>query len=865
MEVRLVQVLSDSACSGVLLLGEAGMGKTALSESVIERLQPMRGVAGIRGSAALQEVAYGALSEWLGGTAGGDDLRPLAIMRRVVDSLRASCPPELGLPLFLVDDAHYLDAASSMLLAQLVGGREIQVLLLARPQPGLPPGFDDLVADGILVTATLERLSLDEVGTFCSSVLGGPVTGSVALVVESLTLGNPAMVRLLLADGLTREFISEGNGVWHISPQLPQVSVRLIDFVHHDLSRLDPEQRTAMEFIALGEPIPAEHARQRIEHAVLQGLLNQSWVRTLENGSLVPRHPLHGEALRESVPAARRVLLQRDILELASEAPLDVGEVLRRAAVAHGAGVALDDDILLASATVANRRHDGLSALHAVRAIRTPALLGRGLVESAREAAGRGQFDEALDLVEEAFAHRPTPDVIREGILLSLELRARRDERASALLQDLDRWDLLLRDGGTASPADVLDVTVGRGVVSLMTDDVGFDLAAMREVVSAGLARPATEIAGLLVLAGHCIGSGRPAEAMSLVSRALSLVGTDADTLAYQAHAAGLELLAFITAGEWDQAGAAFNRHYDAGTRSGRYFAVWLDVLNGVRALREGRFTTAQVRLFSATEDLRSADHFFILPWVSGLAAYAAALSGNLRRAGLLVEVTASNGTGGTGLTRKLGRVYMTSVAAVLSADQEGPRALVRLADDAEDCGLPLVAATALDQAIMLGNAGVVGRLAAITQTFQGREQELLHAFAAASAASDAQQLIDVGDAALSVDCRPLAAGCYERARELYDKRRDTAAARSAQRRLAGASAGLEGPVNGRSVRLPVAVSLTPREVAIVALVLEGLSNREIAERHGTSVRTVEGHLYRIFTKFGISRREDLRLFVPDN
>ncbi len=867
MELRLVQALADPACSGVLLLGEAGMGKTTLSDSLIDRLRPTKGVIGIRGSAALQHVAYGALSEWLGGTATEDDLRPLVLMRRVADALRASCAPERGLPVFLVDDAHHLDAASSMLLAQLVGGREMQVLLLARPGRELPPGFGELVADGSLVTATLKRLSLDEVAAVCRSILRGPVTGSLALAVESLTRGNPAMVHLFLADGLARRFISEDNGVWHISPHLPPVSVRLVDFVQQDLSQLDPDQRTAMELIALGEPLPGAHARRRIEHAVLQGLLNEAWVRTLEDGSLVPRHPLHGEALRESVPAARRVLLQRDILELASDAPTAAGEVLRRTGVAYGAAVTPDDDTLLASATVSNRRGDGPSALRSLRAIRSPELLGRGLVESAREAAAGARFDEAVDLVEDAFAQGPTPGVIREGMLLLLELRARRNEPGSAMLRDIERWDLLLRDTVTATPADFLDVTVGRNAVALMADDVDFDLAAVQEVVSGSSLPPATEIAGLLVLAGHGIRSGRPAEAASVVSRALALVGTDADTLAYQVWAAGLELLALITAGEWDRARAAFTRHDDSGTGtgSGGYFAVWLDVLEGVRALREGRFTTAQGRLFLATEALRSRDHFRILPWVSGLAAYAAVLSGNLRRAGLLVELTMADGTSGTGLARKLGRVYATSVAAILSADQEGPRTLVRLADDAEDCGLPLVAATALDQAIMVGTLDVAGRLAVITEHFRGKEQELLHAFAAASAESDAQRLIDAGDAALALEYRPLAAGCYERARELYEKHHDTAAARSAQRRLASASAGFEGPVNGRSVRLPVAVSLTPREVAIVALVLEGLSNKDIAERHGTSVRTVEGHLYRIFTKFGISRREELRLFVPDS
>jgi DNA-binding CsgD family transcriptional regulator len=41
-------------------------------------------------------------------------------------------------------------------------------------------------------------------------------------------------------------------------------------------------------------------------------------------------------------------------------------------------------------------------------------------------------------------------------------------------------------------------------------------------------------------------------------------------------------------------------------------------------------------------------------------------------------------------------------------------------------------------------------------------------------------------------------------------------------------------------------------------LVAAGLSNREVADRLFVSVRTVEGHLYRIFAKLGIDDRDQL-------
>jgi DNA-binding CsgD family transcriptional regulator len=51
---------------------------------------------------------------------------------------------------------------------------------------------------------------------------------------------------------------------------------------------------------------------------------------------------------------------------------------------------------------------------------------------------------------------------------------------------------------------------------------------------------------------------------------------------------------------------------------------------------------------------------------------------------------------------------------------------------------------------------------------------------------------------------------------------------------------------------------LSDREREISLLVGEGLTNRQIADRLAVSVRTIEGHLYRIFAKLGIDRRQQL-------
>jgi DNA-binding NarL/FixJ family response regulator len=68
-------------------------------------------------------------------------------------------------------------------------------------------------------------------------------------------------------------------------------------------------------------------------------------------------------------------------------------------------------------------------------------------------------------------------------------------------------------------------------------------------------------------------------------------------------------------------------------------------------------------------------------------------------------------------------------------------------------------------------------------------------------------------------------------------------------------SLGLHTPATDNSA---LTLPISDREREIATLVAKGLANREIADKLFVSVRTVEGHLHRIYAKLGIEEREQL-------
>jgi ATP/maltotriose-dependent transcriptional regulator MalT len=181
----------------------------------------------------------------------------------------------------------------------------------------------------------------------------------------------------------------------------------------------------------------------------------------------------------------------------------------------------------------------------------------------------------------------------------------------------------------------------------------------------------------------------------------------------------------------------------------------------------------------------------------------------------------------------------------------------VRAAQIARQSGMYAVEMRALHTAVRFDDRSQSERLAELAQTLNTALAEAMAEHARGLADQDgdlldaaAHRFADMGAVALAADAAAHAAREHartgQRGKELESSTRAHWLASQHEIRTPAV----------HSVAQPLPI--TDREREVMMLAAAGLSNRQIADRLSVSVRTVEGHVYRIFAKLGIERREQL-------
>ncbi|AUI51773.1 LuxR family transcriptional regulator [Arthrobacter crystallopoietes] len=602
---------------------------------------------------------------------------------------------------------------------------------------------------------------------------------------------------------------------------------------------------------------------------------------------LGPAYP--AAAVRGVAPAStRRELYGRFTQILADEPELMPGGV-EPARWALDAQLPLSEKTLLATAQQANRRHDLALALRAATVIESPRLAPAAEVEIVRIYLHQGYAGRALARLSKVLATSTDPAVLRDAVLLGQEVVVRTGAGAEQLSQLLRNWDIALT----------------RRI--LKPEDRRFDRLLHHHAMQLE-GRFAESIPGLWRLAvetepepdadpaqQHRNGQDRAIADEGLVAKTLlaeaALVTGDRQTSTDIATAVlrhmerepdagnvlqeGLTLRlirCLIQAGHLAGAAAQLERYETDRPESLVVFGGTIEFLHGWLELRQGRVRASLDRLLLAVDALRMHDPHQLLGYALGLAADAAAM---LNERDIVASCTSDFNEH---LAHQRGSIHETmpltaqariaavgaTTQGVTAAVQELTGLAVRLAQlcrVTEETEVHLLL-------LRLGELGGLPRLRDLTAAPAGRENGLLHAFAQALLDKDADRILilarDAADAGYPLIAADAAAhgarflageGQRDGQRNGKRARRREAARLVQQLQLPG------------MVASPLGESCAPRELTfrerdVATLVAQGMRSRDIAARLGVSVRTVEGHIYRIYDKLHVRTRGELAAVV---
>lgn len=826
---------------------------------------------------------------------------PTAVRHRLFRAL-TELLDQLGVAALVVEDAHWADEATLEFLLLLCTQRNprTSVVLTYRPEETTsmlrrlssrqPPGMT-------LTRITLGPLDQQNTAKLMSSMLAcEPISDEFALFMHQHTDGVPLAVEESVRLMRDREDVARRDGVW-VRRDVAAIEVppTIRDAVTERVANLGDDARAVLAAAAvLAEPareavlaevanITARRARYGIAEGLDEGLLTED-----ATGLIAFRHVLACRAVHESVRTARRIELHRRAGEALRRAvPVSPTQVARHfrearettswcryAEQAIDAALAAGDEMTastLVCELVTGAQPDAGTALRLMTKLRVGSLTQpgdlkaiatalRGVVadpalDPATVAELRTQIGRVLGLVEENDAaraelllaiphlgHRPA-EAVRAMIILGLprDLVCPATEHLRWLRRAADRIAELPDE-----PHLVLLVVA----LLLLGEQEGWAAGARFPEEPATVADRPIVTQNLLNLGDMAVRWGRYDQAQRYLGKALSLAEKYRHPRMREIVVVTQAYLAWLT-GRWSGLAERATRLADTSSMTVPSMEA-LMVAGLVNAVRGEPDLAAKMLAKAQAETFRCCIYEIGVEAAAGLARLHLAQGrpgDSLTVTDLPMRVVADKG------------IWFWA-ADLLPARIDALAAFGRIAE----------AASLVDRCagwmdgrdIPLGGAGLLASRAGLAQA-RGEHAEAARLFAAAQAAYG--QLP-----------RPyFALLCTERAGTslLASGRRDDglAALSRAARGLAELGASSDqarvqrnlrehGAPAGRPGRRGYGDQLSPRETDVATLVVDGLTNRDIAERLFLSPRTVARHVDSAMRKLGVTSRTALAVRV---
>jgi DNA-binding CsgD family transcriptional regulator len=836
----------------VVVLGVAGVGKTRLlreaSSLLEERGRTARWIVGIPSTS----FPFGAVAPYLPADVGEGE--PATLVGHAARTLGE--PPPHGRPLVVVDDAHLLDHPSALVVSQLMHSPEVDVICAWRSGEAATE-LEWVLRDERSVVVELQPLSRDDVSTLLDSVLGPPVPNETAEALYRHSQGRGLFLRELVEDANTAHALTRGDEGWVLSPTW-RPGARVMELVARRIGRRTDPERVVLEALALAEPVGLDLLASISDPDALVSLERAQLIDVRAEGLRAEvrfAHPLYGDAVRAGLGLAAARQRKRALADaLAATGLRRGGDLLTLARWRLEGGGDLDAD----QWATATRQAIALDAPEAEMITRRAVDAGAGAVPlaalgllraKARDLAGaRAAFEEGARVAEDDDERA----FVAVGHARALFWVADRTDEA---LASLDAARARMEDGEAQLP-----VAIQRISVLINAGRLTQGLAEIDRILSTPDLSPEPRIEALNLRAIGLAFAGRTYEARAaasdLLQEGLGLAGSHPHLL--PAAAAPSVVVGLVT-GELAPTAELVDQ-FRGGAR-GAEATGYLAALEGRLILMQGRMATALDRLREGRERLALTMARARSTWVEAL------ISETLAHLGLPPDSDTEPelDPGGDLAHRFLVVDALRARAAATARRGDLPRARALMRESLEmsrEAGMLATEIWVAYEGFRIGDEELAAMVAGSAGRMAGPVGELFPRHASSYLADDANELettalalADAGFLLCAATCAAHASRSFARGGVPSGETRCAALARDLLDRCEGARA-------DDLADLTEVAALTPRERDVVLLAAGGLSNREIAERTCTSLRTVEGHLLRAYRKLGVTSRAELAAYA---
>jgi DNA-binding CsgD family transcriptional regulator len=855
------QVWAEPRCHGVLLCGPTGVGKTRLAEAFLEQtVSAGNPSVRVTASESAGRVPFGAVSHLI--PHGTDTDHAVEVFSAVAEELTGDRTTVL-----LVDDMHLLDRSSVVLVRQLLDAGTVRLIgtYRSRQDPGtsvhtLTGGDKDAIH-----RMDLGPLSSGQQRVLLETVLGRPVTEDALSRLYAASGGNPLYLRELVLGELQAGSLKCDGEIWSLASRTWRGTPQLRKLIDDRLRSVGDRDRPVLELLALHEPLSLTDAEAMSSPSALAELEAAALIRTTRERRrtmVCLAHPLYGEMLRAGIPQTRRgELLGWLAGRVMAHGARRRGDVLRLTAwqlTVHGVA---DPALLVEGARWARRAHDLLQVKALLRAVPEDRQTFATRMRAGEALFQAGEWAQA----EKSFAIAATMASTEQERITSASMRA-----TNLVFSDAPPHEALAilsaarRHAASRSGRTALRIQEGYVRVSAGQPARGLELLESMPIAIEEAPDVHAWLRGALMRPIALALVGRAQEAIQWAERAYAIhARVSARDLISEpvVHRVPL-VIALSEGGRPAEAVRLGERSWPGLNEAEMIVRVQMAHATARAAWSAGLPATSRRWWAQGAAIARSTGHASSLRTaLSGLAA-SAALLGDLpaaeaalaERGGLPPTVPAFVSPG----EESLGDAW---VAAVRGNPAAACAVLTEGAERARLNGQVASEMLLLTDVARLGAAGEVSdRLAELAGVCQGPLAPARARLAAALSSGDpgslqagAKELEAMGVRLPAAEAATVAATAWRRD---GDHRRAAAAAHHAAR-LRGDCEGALTPILSRAENSAVA-SLSPREREIASLAAAGVTSKAIAQALTLSVRTVDNHLQRAYTKLGVTTRREL-------